>query len=148
MLRHLIISNFIITIPSYPTSSNFGIIDSTVKMEAFKMNLLFSISDNFTGPLLTTLFSIRNNTKEEFDYYKKHCKTNVSVRKDSIKMYVSPIAQNYIEFNYPYDDTIDFIDNLSYDDYIDMIGNLDFSNYSCMFIKKGSIINSVGEENH
>lgn len=97
MLRHLIVSNFIITIPSYSTSSNFGIIDSTVKMEAFKMNLLFSISDNFTEPLLTTLFSIRNNTKEEsyvvYVLQKEELKDNKLIHKfcQQLQMEYKPI---------------------------------------------------------
>ncbi|MGN1311408.1 MAG: M16 family metallopeptidase [Bacilli bacterium] len=112
------------------SKSNFG------NYVLFEVAVYTDKCDMFKNLVITTINNFRNNTKEEFDYYKKHCKTNVSVRKDSINMYVSPIAQNYIEFNYPYDDTIDFIDSLSYDDYIDMIGNLNFSNYSCMFIKK------------
>lgn len=102
----------------------FEIAVYTNKYEEFK-NLVLSNINNF-----------RDNTREEFEYYKKHCKTKVSVRKDNISSYIIPIIQNYTDFNYPYDDTMDFIDSLNYDDYIEMIGNLDFSNYSYLCVKR------------
>lgn len=102
----------------------------------FEVSVYTDRYDEFENLVMTTIDNFKNNTREEFEYYKKHCKTEVSVRKDSISGYIIPIMQNYIQFNYPFDDTIDFIDSLNYDEYIAMIGRLDFSNYSYLCIKK------------
>ena len=102
----------------------------------FEVSVYTNKYDDFEKLVINYIDNFKNNTREEFEYYKKYCKTEVSVRKDSISGYIIPIMQNYIQFNYPFDDTIDFIDSLNYDEYIEMISKLDFSNYSYLCIKK------------
>src|SRR5699024_1448403 len=53
--------------------------------------------------ILNTVSDFRNNKRDDFDLRKKESLMRVSVRKDSIKSYVSPIIDNYILFGYPHD---------------------------------------------
>lgn len=79
--------------------------------------------------------SLNNLSKEKFELSKKSSKTDISVRKDKISNYIMPIMDNYIEFDYAYDDTIDFIDSLSYEEYVKFIKNIDFNNYSVLTVR-------------
>lgn len=79
--------------------------------------------------------SLNNLSKEKFELSKKSSKTDISVRKDKISNYVMPIMDNYIEFDYAYDDTVDFIDSLSYEEYVTFIKSIDFNNYSILTVK-------------
>lgn len=85
--------------------------------------------------ILNTVSDFRNNKRDDFDLRKKASLMRVSVRKDSIKSYVSPIIDNYILFGYPHDDTLEFIESLNYDEYIETISQIDFSNYSVLYIE-------------
>ncbi len=73
--------------------------------------------------------------KEDFELCKKAIILRVIVRKDNLSSYVSAIMQNYIDFNYPYDDTMEFLNSLNYDDYKKMIRDIDFTNYSVLSVK-------------
>ena len=75
-----------------------------------------------------------NMEKEDFELSKKSSLLNISVRKDNISNYVIPVIANYMEFAYPFDDTLEFVNSLNYDDYVTTIKELDFSNYSVLVI--------------
>ena len=75
------------------------------------------------------------NTKEELELRIKNSILHLSVRKDSISNYVIPVIDNYVEFNYPYNDTIDFVKSLNYEEYLSTINKIDFSNYNVLTVK-------------
>ncbi len=75
------------------------------------------------------------NSCEELEMQKKDSILHISVRKDYISNYVMPAIDNYIDFDYPHNDTIDFVKSLNYDEYLDTIRNIDFSNYSILTVK-------------
>lgn len=101
----------------------------------FEIAVYTKCYDEFINLVINTIDNFRDNTRDEFNYLKKYYKTEVSVRKDSISGYIIPTICNYVQFNYPYDDTIEFIDSLNYDEYIEVIGSIDFSNYSYLCVK-------------
>lgn len=76
-----------------------------------------------------------NNTKEELELRKKANILHISVRKDRISNHVLPIIDNYLEFDYPYNDTIEFVESLNYEEYIETINNINFDNYSILTVK-------------
>lgn len=76
------------------------------------------------------------NSKEELELRKKNSILHLSVRKDNISNYVIPVIGNYLEFNYAYNDTMDFVKDLNYDEYLKTIKKIDFSNYTVLVIKK------------
>lgn len=76
------------------------------------------------------------NFKEELELRKKNSILHLSVRKDNISNYVIPVIDNYIEFNYQYNDTIDFVKGLNYKEYLNTIKKIDFSNYTVLVIRK------------
>ena len=76
-----------------------------------------------------------NNTKEELELRKKANILHISVRKDRISNHVLPIIDNYLEFDYPYNDTIEFVESLNYEEYLETINNINFDNYSILTVK-------------
>lgn len=103
--------------------------------EIFEVLLYTSDFDRIRDLIFDTIKDFRNNKEDDFELRKKESKMRISVRKDDIKRYIMPIVDNYIDFNYSYDDTLEFIDSLSYDEYIETISNIDFSNYSVLYVK-------------
>lgn len=75
------------------------------------------------------------NTSDELEFVKKESILRLSVRSDYISNYVVPVIDNYIAYNYPYNDTIHFVNGLNYEEYNNIIGNIDFSNYSILVVK-------------
>lgn len=82
-----------------------------------------------------------DNSNEELEFVKKESKLHLSVRSDYISNYVIPVIDNYISFNYPFNDTLEFVESLNYEEYIRIIKNINFDNYS-IFVVKGEDINS------
>lgn len=76
-----------------------------------------------------------NDTEEDLELCKKNSILHLSVRSDNINSYVMPVAGNYIEFNYPENDTIDFVETLNYKEYKETLKKIDFSKYSILTIK-------------
>lgn len=89
----------------------------------------------FKDLVMSSIKNFKSNKEYDFELSKKSSITNISVRKDNISNYVLPIVDNYVEFNYPHDDTIDFISNLNFDEYIKTISNINFNNYSILIVK-------------
>lgn len=81
------------------------------------------------------LINNHQNTKEELELEKKDSILRLSVRKDNISDYVMPVIANYIEFNYPYNDTIQFVESLNHKEYLDTINKIDFTNKSVLTVK-------------
>lgn len=75
------------------------------------------------------------DTLEEFELCKKNSMLHVSVRSDNISTYVMPTIDNYLEFGYAENDTIEFIETLNYKEYKETISKIDFSKYSTLTIK-------------
>lgn len=92
--------------------------------------------DKFLDLIEEVIRDFKTNTIDEFNMIIRDMRTRISVRKDSIMGYVGPILSNYFDFDYPGDDTLDFIDGLEFQEYIDTIGKIDFTNVSLFAIKK------------
>ena len=75
------------------------------------------------------------NSEDELELRKKNSILHLSVRKDNISNYVMPVIDNYLEFDYLYNDTIDFVESLNYDEYLDTINKVDFSNVSILTVR-------------
>lgn len=90
----------------------------------------------FIDGVFEVIKSFRSNKESDFELSKKISKTDISVRRDKITDYVLPVVDNYTSFDYPYDDTLDFIDSLNFEEYLDTISKIDFSNYSIFCVKK------------
>lgn len=75
------------------------------------------------------------DSKDAFELNKKKSILHLSVRSDNISDYVEPVVDNYILFDYPHNDTIDFVNSLNYDEYMDIIDNINFDNYSILVVK-------------
>ncbi len=89
----------------------------------------------FLDNVFKVISEFGDEEKEDFELCKKAIILRVTVRKDNLSSYVSAIMQNYTDFNYPYDDTIEFLNSLNYDDYKKMIRDIDFTNYSVLNVK-------------
>ena len=103
--------------------------------EILEIGAYTKYKDEFIKRVNNIIFNFKNSSNE-FDFAKKESKLHLSVRSDYISNYVVPVIDNYISFNYPYNDTIDFIDSLNYDEYINFIRDTNFDNY-CIFVVKG-----------
>lgn len=76
----------------------------------------------------------REETLEEFELCKKNNILHVSVRSDNISTYVMPTIDNYIQFDYKDNDTIEFLETLNYKEYKETISKIDFTKYSTLTI--------------
>jgi len=77
----------------------------------------------------------REDTLEEFELCKKNSILHVSVRSDNISTYVMPTIDNYLEFGYKENDTLEFVETLNYEEYKETLSNIDFSKYSTLTIR-------------
>lgn len=75
------------------------------------------------------------DTLEEFELCKKNSILHLSIRSDNISTYVIPTIDNYLEFDYKENDTIEFVESLNYKEYKETISNIDFNKYSTLTIK-------------
>ena len=75
------------------------------------------------------------NSKDEFELEKKDSILRISVRSDNMYEYVYPVVENYILFDYLYNDTTEFVSSLDFNEYIKCINNTDFNNYSVLIIR-------------
>jgi len=77
----------------------------------------------------------REDTLEEFELCKKNSILHVSVRSDNISTYVMPTIDNYLEFGYKENDTLEFVETLNYEEYKETLSKIDFSKYSTLTIR-------------
>lgn len=81
------------------------------------------------------LVNMPRDTLEEFELCKKNMMLHVSVRSDNISSYVIPTIDNYLEFGYKENDTLEFVESLNYKEYKETLSKIDFSKYSTLTIK-------------
>ena len=68
--------------------------------------------------------------EEIFDIDKRDTILKIVLRSENLVDTIMPFVSNIVEFNYPYPDTVNDIEEFSYDDFVKTIKSLDFSNYS------------------
>ena len=128
---------------------NFSILSPIVKKlkdkKVIDKNLVLSY--NFFDDYLIVKIGSYTNKKEELekeifetlkhlrldeDVYElsiREKKLKVSLRPEKLNDVIAPFIDNLMYFDYPYLDSVAYLDTLSIQEYQEMIGKLDFSNF-------------------
>lgn len=109
----------------------------TYNINGYKILEIIAYTNN-KNKFIKKVHEIVNNpldTEEDLELCKKNSILHLSVRSDNISSYVMPTIDNYIEFNYPENDTIEFVETLNYKEYRETLSKIDFSKYSVLTIK-------------
>lgn len=68
--------------------------------------------------------------KELFEIDKKRTIVNIILREENLSSITAPLLENILEYNHPYLDTVEDIEQLNYEEFKKFISSLDFSNYT------------------
>ena len=82
-----------------------------------------------------TCLKLKNFNEEIFEIDKRDSILKIVLRNENLIDTIMPFVSNVVEFNYPYPDTVNDIENFTYEDFIKTIKSLDFSNYTVTNIK-------------
>lgn len=68
--------------------------------------------------------------KELFEIDKKRTIVNIILREENLSSITAPLLENILEYDHPYLDTVEDIEQLNYEEFKKFISSLDFSNYT------------------
>ena len=130
------------TSPLYDKLTKSKVITSGIGCGSIRLNNTLTISigsytydvDVFKKEVLDTIQNMNDFDEEKFELDKKQSIVSMILRDENIFKTILPFVDNVVDFNYPYVDTIEDIEDFNFDDYVNMIKKLDFSNYSINII--------------
>ena len=111
---------------------------SNFMIDDFVLVSVGSYSDNISElekRIKDTCLKLNDFNEEIFEIDKRDSILKIVLRNENLVDTIMPFVSNIVEFNYPYPDTVNDIENFTYDDFVKTIKSLDFSNYTVTNIK-------------
>ena len=111
---------------------------SNFMIDDFVLVSIGSYSDNISlleRRIKDTCLKLNDFNEEIFEIDKRDSILKIVLRNENLVDTIMPFVSNIVEFNYPYPDTVNDIEEFSYDDFVKTIKSLDFSNYTVTNIK-------------
>ena len=111
---------------------------SNFMIDDFVLVSIGSYSDNISlleRRIKDTCLKLNDFNEEIFEIDKRDSILKIVLRNENLVDTIMPFVSNIVEFNYPYPDTVNDIENFTYDDFVKTIKSLDFSNYTVTNIK-------------
>lgn len=85
--------------------------------------------------IMETIKNINDFDEETFELDKRVSLLRIILRSENLVDFLLPFVDNIVNYNYPFPDKKEDIEELNFDDFKEMIKSLDFSNYTITTIK-------------
>ena len=90
----------------------------------------YTTKENELQEAIINTFKNISFNKELFELNKKRTTLNIILREESLGAITIPLIVNIIEYNYPYLDTVEEVEEFNFEEFKQYITSLDFSNYT------------------
>ena len=92
-------------------------------------------ADEFINCITKSIKELDYFNEEYFDLDKKRTFLDILLRDESLFNTIFPFIDNVVNFDYPFLDTVEDVNNFSFEEFVDVIKNIDFNNYSIVRIE-------------
>lgn len=116
-----------------------GISCSDIRIENFLIINIGAYTNDvstFKKTILNVIKELNYFDKDKFELDKKSAIIRMILRDENIMKMIIPFIDNVVNFDYPYLDNINDLNELEFKDYVKAIRELDFSNYTVTHIKE------------